>query len=172
MSMESTTAGQPGALRCSELASTPSKTTPKKRLSGSSGLPFVTETTTPRGRHLSTCYFDVPAQDYGWGWTTGARAFLAVLEQLRLGGGAPITYIIKEAVCALAETSKAPSRRGAASGFLWSLDHLMRETAAAATVAVSAPQHYWSVANYIEARCGSSEARMRAASTTSQGAAE
>lgn len=92
-------------------------------------LPFVTRTTTPRGRILGFCDFDVPAQTYAEGYATGARACAALFDFLSkhaaypdLVAGSLLPSVLREVGNASQESSLEPSRYGAAAGFLNALD--------------------------------------------------
>lgn len=83
-------------------------------------------TRTMRGRQVSCCAFDVPAEPYGPGWRTGERAAFELLRYLRdsstVPGAQPLAAIVEEVSEALVSTNgigpDTPSKRGAACGFL------------------------------------------------------
>lgn len=92
-------------------------------------LSFISHTHTKRGRHLSTCHFDVPAEDYGPGWFTGMRAaqeFMAAVQSHGIQAEHPLHMldIIRDAAVAIREDFY-PSRHGAAAGFLRMLEHMI-----------------------------------------------
>lgn len=100
-------------------------------------LPFLTHTRTKRGRAVSWCDFDVPAEHYAQGFSTGTKAFAAVFKVMHSGGGIDLVMICDAAGAALADKADGPSRRGAAAGFFRALEAVLKHAAGPATVSNS-----------------------------------
>ena len=83
-------------------------------------LSFVRAVQSACGRLLRWNYFDVPAQDYAEGTTTGYLCAAELLEALTLGHGPdiPLYCVLESASQATRESLQENSRHAAASAFL------------------------------------------------------
>ena len=134
MSTSLLSAGEPGALGCSQAATGSKGRKPRAcaavRTRQHCGLSFWTITETARGRHLRNCPFDVPAQSYGDGFITGLRKaveFFEALARPELSFG--VGSVLSEAFVASQESSHGHSRRGAGCGFLHALKQSLHAAA-------------------------------------------
>lgn len=101
------------------------------RVTKPSGLSFHTRHTDVRGYAVLDNAFDVPPENYDYGWDTGRRAaaeLLAVLKTNPNNGepamGLRLSDFLPDVATALAERTHGdtPARKGAALGFLSVLD--------------------------------------------------
>ena len=83
-------------------------------------LSFVRRVHSARGKHLHWNYFDIPAQDYAQGATTGYRCAVGLLEALALGHGPHIQLyrVLESAAQASGEGIQETNRRAAGVGFM------------------------------------------------------
>ena len=89
-------------------------------------LSCITHTQTTRGRHIASNSFDVPAEEYGDGNLTGYRIaaeFMLALQTDSRGFNA--LDVIEEACAALQERDIETGRRGAAVGFLRTIEEVL-----------------------------------------------
>lgn len=100
-------------------------------------LPFLTRTTTKRGRVVSWCDFDVPAEEYTQGFLTGTRVCAALFKRMCDGPPCDLVMVAQGAAAALAEKGDQPSRRGAGAGFFRALEALVKHAAATNTISHS-----------------------------------
>lgn len=97
-----------------------------KTVTHHTGLSFVTDEVGPRGRLIGTNFFDVPHEDYGNGWITGMKAAREMLDWMR--GQKEFCLIFPEimnAAYAAAKEFEESSRRGAAVGFMRTLEQML-----------------------------------------------
>lgn len=93
-------------------------------------MSFWTIRETARGRFLSACPFDVPAQSYGDGFVTGLHIAVEFFEALaRADLNVGVGSVVSEAFVASQESSHGTSRRGAGCGFLHAITQCLHSAA-------------------------------------------
>lgn len=78
---------------------------------------------------MSMNYFDVPAQSYGDGWSTGMEAAAQFMDALRDNPRRDFALWVLEEVAKAAGEESEESRRGAAVGFLRMIEAMLRAAA-------------------------------------------
>lgn len=100
---------------------------PTRTVKRRGAISCITFESTPRGGYVGAEHFDVPAEDYGDGNMTGMRLAAEFMDAIKMRAPLDSLQVIVDACKVFDEGSPFvdPSRRGAAVGFLRTLEGLL-----------------------------------------------
>lgn len=107
------------------------------------GLSFWTFTEDSLGRQRTNCAFDVPLEEYGTGMYTGidaAREFMAALCERK--PFSPICVLIEVCAAMNEPLNDDPGRRGAAVGFLRTIENVLIKASGARGELTGCDRHF------------------------------